>query len=171
MSRVLTLTLMFASAVAVACSDQSPAPQPKLDKLAVANGGDSSGAPTTPTNPTAPTTPTTPTPDTVLTPPSQPSGIYGYVVGPVQIADSIGQAGISGVRVSLHRTGTSAEVASTTTVSGGSFAFADVADGVYVVLAIPGATSPYAPGERSDVTVRDGKMTNGGQIVIVLKKK
>ena len=171
MSRVLTLTLMFASAVAVACSDQSSAPQPKLDKLAAASEGDSSGAPTSPTNPTAPTTPTTPTPDTVLSPPPQPAGIYGYVVGPVQIADSTGQAGISGIRVSLHRAGTSAEVAATTTAPGGGFSFANVADGVYVVLAIPGATSPYAPGEQPDVTVRDGKMTNRGQVVIVLKKK
>jgi hypothetical protein len=73
--------------------------------------------------------------------------------------------------VSLHRGGTSAEVAATTTAPGGSFSFDEVADGVWVVLAIPGAASPYAPGERSDVTVRDGKMVNGSQVIIVLKKK
>ena len=173
MPRVLALTLIVASAVAVGCSDQAPSSQPKADKSHLASDGgqktDSSANPSTP--PTNPTTPTTPAPpsDTIVNPPPEPAGIHGFVVGPVQAADTVGQAGIRGVPVTLVRSGTS--VASTTTGDIGDFSFGDVADGVYSVRAIPGASSPYAPGEKSDVAVRDGRVADGSQVIIVLKKK
>jgi hypothetical protein len=173
MPRVLALTLIVVSAIAVACSDQVPSSQPKSDKSHLSSDGgqktDTSANPGTP--PTDPTTPTTPAPpsDTIVNPPPEPAGIHGFVVGPVQAGDSVGQAGIRGVHVTLVRSST--EVASTTTGDIGDFSFDDVADGVYLVRATPGAGSPYAAGEQSDVTVRDGHLAGGSQVIIVLKKK
>jgi hypothetical protein len=172
MPRVLPLTLILASAVAVACSDQVPSSQPKSDKSHLSSDGgqktDTSANPNTPSNPTTPTTPAPPS-DTIVNPPSEPAGIHGFVVGPVQAGDSVGQAGIRGVRVTLVRSST--EVASTTTGDIGDFSFDDVADGVYLVRATPGASSPYAPGEQSNVTVRDGRVAGGSQVIIVVKKR
>jgi hypothetical protein len=173
MPRVLALTLIIASAVAAACSDQVPSSQPKSDKSHLSSDGgqktDTSANPgTPPSNPTTPTTPAPPS-DTIVNPLPEPAGIHGFVVGPVQAGDTVGQAGIRGVHVTLVRSGTA--VASTTTGDIGDFSFDDVADGVYLVRAIPSVSSPYAPGEQSDVTVRDGHVADGSQVIIVLKKK